>query len=228
MDKFDITKLKGEFIGGMIRRCRKEKGLTQEQLAQAAGISTMSVRRYESGERVVTDEVLKKISVALDVEISEFFPDTYIDALNQNSEDEYWNGVRDRLRAGLTTGAEEEAKLKKDVMSAIRKDWRKEIDDFVNSDEGLNIIVHCIWMNKKGQAEALKLVSELGERPEFSLEKFYNDEIRRMEKIIAVAERMLSEHKKHSTSDFSNSEGKDTNNAKKPPEGEKTTSDGEQ
>ena len=36
-------------IGRFISQCRKEKSLTQEQLAQALGISNRSVSRWENG-----------------------------------------------------------------------------------------------------------------------------------------------------------------------------------
>ena len=41
--------------GELIKKYRKQAGLTQEQLAKKIGVSLMSVRRYESNERVVTE-----------------------------------------------------------------------------------------------------------------------------------------------------------------------------
>ena len=70
-------------LGENIRHIRKVKGLTQEELAQKAGLSTMSIRRYENGERIISEKVLYKISKALDVWIDDFFPDgEEIDANN--------------------------------------------------------------------------------------------------------------------------------------------------
>lgn len=54
--------------GKYIRQYRKIAGLTQEELAQKVGISTMSIRRYESGERVATRELIKAIAAALGVD----------------------------------------------------------------------------------------------------------------------------------------------------------------
>ncbi len=51
--------------GELIKKYRKQAGLTQEQLAKKIGVSLMSVRRYESNERVVTEEILQKIAVVL-------------------------------------------------------------------------------------------------------------------------------------------------------------------
>lgn len=55
-------------VGERIRQQRKYKGLTQEQLAKAIGVSLMSVRRYESSERTPTEKVLMAISSVLDTD----------------------------------------------------------------------------------------------------------------------------------------------------------------
>lgn len=54
--------------GKYIRQYRKIAGLTQEELAQKVGVSTMSIRRYESGERVATRELIEAIAGALGVD----------------------------------------------------------------------------------------------------------------------------------------------------------------
>lgn len=58
-----------ETLGGKIKYYRKQKGYSQEKLAQEAEISKMSIRRYESGERQPGVETLKKIATALDVNL---------------------------------------------------------------------------------------------------------------------------------------------------------------
>lgn len=55
-------------VGANIRAVRRQRGLTQEELAKMAGLSTMSIRRYEKGERIITDEIIVKIATALDIE----------------------------------------------------------------------------------------------------------------------------------------------------------------
>lgn len=49
-----------------IKEARKFKGLSQEELAKKAGISVMSIRRYESGERIPNEDTLQKIADAMD------------------------------------------------------------------------------------------------------------------------------------------------------------------
>lgn len=57
-------------ISERIKSMRKEQKLTQEELSKKAGISTMSVRRYENGERSPDLSVIKKIADALDVSVA--------------------------------------------------------------------------------------------------------------------------------------------------------------
>ena len=54
-------------IGERIKRYRKEKGFTQEQLANIIGVSVMTIRRFESGTREPKIFMLEKIAAALDI-----------------------------------------------------------------------------------------------------------------------------------------------------------------
>lgn len=56
-------------VGSRIRQCRKLKGLTQEDLASRVGLSTMSIRRYESGDRLISEKNLQRIADALGVHV---------------------------------------------------------------------------------------------------------------------------------------------------------------
>lgn len=58
-------------IGEKIRDRRKWRNLTQQQLADAAGMSVMSIRRYESGEREPTERTVETIAQVLNVHPSE-------------------------------------------------------------------------------------------------------------------------------------------------------------
>jgi transcriptional regulator with XRE-family HTH domain len=46
---------------------RKEKGLTQQALADMAGVHVMQIRRYESGATQPTLDVIKRMAIALSV-----------------------------------------------------------------------------------------------------------------------------------------------------------------
>lgn len=58
-------------MGELIQARRKKAGMTQAELASKANLSTMSIRRYEAGERVINESVLQRISAALDVNLFE-------------------------------------------------------------------------------------------------------------------------------------------------------------
>lgn len=67
----DIVKIVGERI-----RCfRKERGLSQEELAYRASLHNTYIGQLERGEKNATIESLAKISTALDITIAELFDD---------------------------------------------------------------------------------------------------------------------------------------------------------
>lgn len=54
-------------FGEKLKRLRKEKGLTQEQLATLIGVKNSVISFYEVGDRTPSPEVVKKLAVALHV-----------------------------------------------------------------------------------------------------------------------------------------------------------------
>ena len=62
-------------FGERLRELRDEKGLTQEQLAEAAGVSKGQVSRWERGEDANPGLVsIQQLADALGVQIADFFP----------------------------------------------------------------------------------------------------------------------------------------------------------
>lgn len=61
--------------GNNIRRIRIERGLSQEELAQAVGVTGSAISRWESGQRQPNIEKLKKLSAALGVTVDELLQD---------------------------------------------------------------------------------------------------------------------------------------------------------
>ena len=55
------------------RKFRIEKNLSQEELAEKAGVHRTYIGSVERGERNITINVMEKISVALEKPITEFF-----------------------------------------------------------------------------------------------------------------------------------------------------------
>jgi len=81
MDKIKI----GEFISD----CRKEKGLTQEQLAEKLGVSSKSISRWENGNTLPDYSLLKDLCNELDININELLSGEKIkenDYINKSEE----------------------------------------------------------------------------------------------------------------------------------------------
>jgi HTH-type transcriptional repressor of puuD len=60
-------------IGTRITELRKQKGMSQEELCNAAGISRKAMHNIESGKCSVGIKTLYKITKVLDISVSEFF-----------------------------------------------------------------------------------------------------------------------------------------------------------
>ena len=56
-----------------LRVLRKNSGLTQTEIAEAAGITTTCYQRYESGERIPRLDVAIKIADALGVTVYDIY-----------------------------------------------------------------------------------------------------------------------------------------------------------
>ena len=67
------TLLKDENIslGENIKKLRKNKGLSQKQLAEILNLSEITIRRYEKCSNIPTIKTLDKIAIALDVPLNE-------------------------------------------------------------------------------------------------------------------------------------------------------------
>ena len=60
-------------FGFRIKELRKQKGLSQERLANNAEIDRTYLPSIEKGERNVSIEVVEKLAIALGVKIKELF-----------------------------------------------------------------------------------------------------------------------------------------------------------
>ena len=64
-------------VGARIKEKRKEKKLTQEQLAKEIGKTESSIRKYEKNLVEIPCEVMKKIAIVLDTTVS------YLDGIDE-------------------------------------------------------------------------------------------------------------------------------------------------
>jgi len=65
----DIT----EKFGLRLKTLRKEKGLSQEELAERSGLNRPYISGIEKGKRNVSIETVEKLSQALHVPVRDFF-----------------------------------------------------------------------------------------------------------------------------------------------------------
>ena len=65
-------------LGEKIKRVRKQRGLTQEQLAEMIDIAPKNLSKIEVGSCFVTAETLEKLLVALNVTTEELFANDHI------------------------------------------------------------------------------------------------------------------------------------------------------
>lgn len=54
-----------------LKEARKRKGYTQEELAHAVNVESMTIYQYESGRRVPNARMLKQIAQALDCKVDD-------------------------------------------------------------------------------------------------------------------------------------------------------------
>ena len=57
-------------IGQFLRECRKEKSITQEQLAEMLGVTNRSVSRWETGSNLPDLDILIEMADYYDVELT--------------------------------------------------------------------------------------------------------------------------------------------------------------
>ena len=70
-------------LGEKIKKYRKLKKLTQEELAEKSGISTITLYRWENGIRSPSVEALQKIAQTLEVPVSTFLDESYSETLQE-------------------------------------------------------------------------------------------------------------------------------------------------
>jgi transcriptional regulator with XRE-family HTH domain len=61
-----------KLIGDAIRRFRKEKSLTQEELAEQAELNAKYLGEIERGEKIISIEALMRVAKAIRIPVGEF------------------------------------------------------------------------------------------------------------------------------------------------------------
>ncbi|WP_040797534.1 helix-turn-helix domain-containing protein [Nocardia higoensis] len=111
----------GVNLGDRLRSVRKRRGLTQRQLADAAGVSVSLVRKLEQGERpTVRLETMRKFAIALGVRTSTLQAG-HVDAEHADPEtSDLWGPVRRALATPARRDPSEEQSTNEGVDAAYR------------------------------------------------------------------------------------------------------------
>lgn len=90
-----------------VKKCRKEKKLTQKQLGELSGLSEITIRKLEAGKSNPKIETLQKIADGLNVRLSDITDDSFTKYLLGNRKDAFSNdndalvALRDELNLTL-------------------------------------------------------------------------------------------------------------------------------
>lgn len=128
-------------LGESIRRLRKESGFTQEQLAEALGVTTGAVHKWESGKATPELEML--------VDIAEFF-ETSVDAL--------LNYGWEKLSMGRTVEKLKRFPVEKNLEDGIRF-AEKALQKYPNSFEVVyhSAVIYFLTMGPRNMPRAVEL-----------------------------------------------------------------------
>lgn len=122
-----------ETIGDRIKELRKENRLTQAELAEKSGLSLMSIRRYEGGDRVPKLDSIEKISKALNASIFDIFQIHHYEDLYALKDDEQYREYLSLMdKTDEAYHAEQMAEFEK-IKKKSDEDFarrQKEFDDF--------------------------------------------------------------------------------------------------
>ncbi|WP_105205394.1 helix-turn-helix domain-containing protein [Neobittarella massiliensis] len=173
-------------LGKHIKKLRASKHMTQAQLSDKAGISVMSLRRYENGDRKPSIDILRKIAAALGtnhlellgltvgapIEINTSNDNDFEKMSPDNIRDSYGR-IADRvIRAAVNTGGS----INDDTVEAmlILQDGIEGAASFANH----KLLEHYYGqLNAEGQKKAVERIQELTEVPKYRKDNPDNEDI---------------------------------------------------
>lgn len=118
-------------IGDKIKELRKEYRLTQKELASASGISEISIRKYESGERFPKYETIQSIANALGtsssylMSISNSFSIELLAAIQKSYGDKFCDGCIENISFLETISSE--LNIDKDILFDVFNNKSKDL-----------------------------------------------------------------------------------------------------
>lgn len=166
-----------EEIGKHIRQYRKLKGLTQESLAEKANLSVMSVRRYESGERIAPENVLKRIANVLEIPVDILKGLSEGETLKKWFEDgNKYSAIPYEIHQKYSIPIDTANQIVEYVTWAYRDEFRSSKDVKLDDQESRLVNTYRV-LNDKGQKVVIERVEELAEHPRYQKRQTENPEI---------------------------------------------------
>jgi len=130
-------------LNSNLKKFRKNKGLTQKELAEKSGITRESIGNYERGDRIPPANILSKIAIALGVSINDLIDyESYIDKSDKQIN----------------------SQVLKDIDSSFKK-----MGD-ISSDNAFNHYIDLIFTDQSFKVILLDLITKEIFRKEFHLD----------------------------------------------------------
>lgn len=107
-------------VGGLIKKARTEKGLTQEELAEKVGVKKSAVAKWENGRvSEIKRSNLKNLADALNLNPNELLGDTYTGEQEKPVTDDGLTEGQRKLIAFARTVPEDKAEMILRVIQSI-------------------------------------------------------------------------------------------------------------
>lgn len=139
-------------IGHVIERIRKEKGLTQAELAKKIGTSQSAIHRIEKGDQNISLEMIKKISDELGTQIL---------SINDSSSQSYRINGGKTLHGEITINTSKNAAVGL-LCAALLNSGKTTLHHVARIEEVFRIIevlesvgVKCRWVNRRKDLEII-------------------------------------------------------------------------
>ena len=139
-------------VGCLIKDARKERSMTQAELAQKVGLATITIRQYENGAREPKFDTLRKIAQALDCELTDLIPTPSSDPI-------YYQRISSNL-------SEDEKNILKELDDEILE---ARMDDIKQTEYEYRhrLLAAFYKLTNKGQEIAVQRLEELTKIPDY-------------------------------------------------------------
>ena len=102
-----------EVIGNFIAKCRKEKNMTQQELADKLGVTDRAISHWENGRRLPDYSLLKELCDTLSISINELFSGEKI------SNEDYMKKAEENMKKLITENYYKKLLLKRIIIGGI-------------------------------------------------------------------------------------------------------------